>query len=85
VYVYEKCSVGHFVTLLNCHLNLFLQSAAHVQCSESFYKEWIETDMSTKGPTDRETMRKTYDALIKMQKEEQVNLTYLIISHASFS
>ncbi len=50
----------------------YFQSSSHVQCSESFYKEWVETDMSTKSPNDRETMKKTYDMLLKMQQEEQV-------------
>ena len=47
-----------------------LQSGSHVQCSESFYKDWIETEISSRGRNDKEAMKKTYETLMRMQQEE---------------
>jgi hypothetical protein len=48
------------------------QSPSHVECSESFYKGWIEADLATRSSGDRETMKKTYDMLLRVQNQEEL-------------
>ena len=41
-----------------------------MQCSESFYKDWIEAEISSRGQNDKAAMKKTYETLLRMQQEE---------------
>lgn len=48
------------------------QGPSHLQCSETFYKECVENEMATaKSPSDRESLKKMYDTLLRMKNEDE--------------